>query len=329
MTDPFRVVFIGAGVRANLVHFPSFAGLADVEIVGICDIDPERLSQTADLYDVPMERRFGRTVLSYRDMIEAVKPDGVVCVGQPHLMYDLWVWCLQRGLNLYVEKPLGLNIHQARMLEALARENGCVTTCSLQRRTTPVAMRALAECQKRGPVTHALVRFYKCEIGTRYDARDHMMDDTIHSIDALRWACGDPDIASVESVTKRVGVKDINYISATLQFANGSVGYLINSWSSGRRVFDIEIHAPGICAEVEHEVGGTVYADGDTKGVSLDAAECAGGDAFHIRTGVRVLARDFVDSCRARRQSCSSFTSALQSMEIAEMILAQATLARR
>jgi predicted dehydrogenase len=262
-------------------------------------------------------------------MIREVKPDGVVCVGQPHIMYDIWAWCLKQGLNLYVEKPLGLNIHQARMLEAMALENGCITTCSLQRRTTPSVTKAREECLKRGSITHALVRFYKCNIETRYDARDHMMDDTVHSIDALRWACGDSEIKSIDSVTKRVGVKDINFISATLHFENGSTGYLINSWSSGRRVFDIEMHAPGICAEMEHEVGGYVYADGDTKGVYIDSAECAGGAELHVRTGVKVLARDFVDSCRAGKQTCSSFTSALKGMEIAEMILAQATLARR
>ena len=329
MTGKFKVVFIGAGDRANAVHYPSFHDLPDVEIAGICDIDPTRLKKTADKYAVPEHLRWGETVLSYQDMIREVKPDGVVCVGQPHIMYDIWAWCLKQGLNLYVEKPLGLNIHQARMLEAMAMENGCITTCSLQRRTTPSVIKAREECLKRGPITHALVRFYKCEIKTRYDARDHMMDDTVHSIDALRWACGDSEIKSIDSVTKRVGVKDINFISATLHFENGSTGYLINSWSSGRRVFDIEMHAPGICAEMEHEVGGYVYADGDTKGVYIDSAECAGGAELHVRTGVKVLARDFVDSCRAGKQTCSSFTSALKGMEIAEMILAQATLARR
>jgi virulence factor len=329
MAEKFRVAFIGAGDRANAVHYPSFRDLNDVTFAGICDIDQDRLNKTADKYGVPQELRWGKTVVSYQDMIRETKPDGVVCIGQPHIMYDIWAWCLRQGLNLYVEKPLGLNIHQARMLEALATENGCITTCSLQRRTTPSVVKAREECLKRGPITHALVRFYKCNIETRYDARDHMMDDTVHSIDALRWACGDSEIAAIDSVTKRVGVKDINYISATLHFVNGSVGYLINSWSSGRRVFDIEMHAPGICAEMEHEVGGTLYADGDTKGIYIDSAECAGGSEFHVRTGVRVLARDFVDSCRAHRQSCSSFSSALKGMEIAEMILAQATLARR
>jgi predicted dehydrogenase len=329
LPEKFKIAFIGAGSRANAVHYPSFAGLEDVQFAGICDIDPIRMQKTADQYGVPLDRRYGENVFSYREMIEAVEPDGVVCIGQPHLMYDIWMWCLEQELDLYVEKPLGLSVHQARMLESKATEKDCITTCSLQRRTTPCAMVLRDECLKRGPITHAMVRFYKNEISTMYGARDHMMDDTIHSIDALRWACGDSDIQRVESTTRRVGVKDINFISATLQFCNGSVGYLINSWSSGRRIFDLEMHAPGICAEVEHEVGGRLFADNDTKGKYYGAQDCAGSSAFHITTGVQLLARNFVDSCREHKPTLSSFTSARKSMEIADMILAQALLAGR
>ena len=328
MPDRFRIAFIGAGSRANQVHYPAFAGLPDVEIAGICDVDPMRLRQTADKYGVAENRRYGATMFSYRDMIEELRPDAVACIGNPHAMYDLWMWCLERGINLYVEKPLGLSLHQARMLTEMARRRDCVTMCTLQRRTTPCVMRLREECLKRGPITHAMVRFYKCEIKDRFDARDHLYDDTVHAIDALRWACGDVELTKLDSATRRLGVADINFISATLQFENGAIGYLINSWSSGRRVFDIEMHAPGICAEAEHEVGGYLYADGDTKGVYFGAAECAGSDQFHVYTGVEYLARNFVDSCRLHVPTCSPFENALKGIEIAEMILAQATLAR-
>ena len=326
----FKVAFIGAGSRANQVHYPAFSELEDVEIAGICDIDPLRLNQTADQYGIPPAHRYGAAgVFAYRDMIAEVQPDAVVCIGNPHTMYDVWMWCLEQGQNLYVEKPLGLSLHQARMLTEMARRRDCITTCALQRRTTPSVMKLREECLKRGPIAHALVRFYKCDQNDRFDARDHMYDDTVHAIDAVRWACGDSELVQLESVTRRVGVHDINFISATLRFENGALGYFINSWSSGRRVFDIEMHAPGVCAEAEHEVGGTLYADGDTKGVYYGSAECAGSDKFHALTGVSYLARDFVDACRARRPSCSPFANALKGVEIAEMILAQAALERR
>jgi predicted dehydrogenase len=93
-----RVAMIGAGRMANQVHYPSLASFGDVEIAAICDLDQNRLNATADRYEV--ERRY----LDYRRMIAEVAPDGVYAIGQPHLMFDVWLWCLEQGLNLYVEK---------------------------------------------------------------------------------------------------------------------------------------------------------------------------------------------------------------------------------
>jgi len=58
-------------------------------------------------------------------------------------------------------------------------------------------------------------------------------------------------------------VPDINFIAATLYFDNNSTGYIINSWSTGRRVFEVEIHAPNIYVQAEHENNAYLYADGD------------------------------------------------------------------
>ena len=49
------------------------------------------------------------------------------------------------------------------------------------------------------------------------------MDDTVHAIDTLRWACGG-EVAEVRSACRRIGVPDINLISAELAFDNGSAG---------------------------------------------------------------------------------------------------------
>ena len=43
---------------------------------------------------------------------------------------------------------------------------------------------------------------------------------------------------------------------------NGATGVLLNSWTSGRRIFRVQMHAPRICVEAEHEGKGVLYADG-------------------------------------------------------------------
>ena len=152
-----------------------------------------------------------------------------------------------------------------------------------------------------------------------------MMDDTVHCIDTVRWMCGGEAI-NIESTTKRIGVPDINFISATITFDNGATGYLINSWASGRRIFSVEMHAPNISAEAELESKGCVYADGDKAGVPYDARETAGSDQKIAYGGFLSKHREFVDCVREGKQPSSHFGDALKTMEIAEIILAQSLL---
>lgn len=318
-TQKVRVAMIGAGSMANRVHYPSLASFDDVEIAAVCDINTERLNGTADRYGV--ERRY----TDYRRMVEEVAPDAVYVIGPPHVMYDIWMWCLEQGLNLYIEKPMGVTIHQARSLAYLAGEKGCITQVSFQRRACPMVVKLREECLKRGPIVHAVCRFYKCAIEPYLSARDHMMDDGVHAIDTLRWMCGG-EVVEIHSISKRVLVPDINFFSALLQFDNDATGLMINSWTSGRRIFAVEMHAPGICAEAEHEGKGYLYADGDTQGVEYDTGEVAGSDEFHVYGGFQAKNREFIDCLKAGTQPSSHFGDALKTMEVAEKILAQATL---
>ena len=317
--EMIRVAVVGAGRMANNVHYPSLASFDDVQIVGICDLDADRLNRTADQYRV--ERRYR----DYRRMVEEVDPDAIYVIGQPNDMYDVWIWCLQHGLNLYIEKPLGLTMHQARMLADLAQRNGCITQVSFQRRTCPMVVKLREACLARGPIVHAVCRFYKYALVPAYGARDHMLDDSVHAIDTLRWICGG-EVSRIQSVTRRIEVPDINLIGALLEFETGATGVLLNSWASGRRIFDVEIHAPGICAEAEHEGKGYLYADGDVAGSAWDTREVAGSDALFVYGGFQAKHREFLDCLRTGNQPGSCFADAVKTMEVAETILAQALL---
>jgi predicted dehydrogenase len=310
---------IGAGSMANHVHYPSLASFDDVEIAAICDLDPQRLNTTADKYEV--ERRY----VDYRQMVEEIAPDAVYVIGQPHIMFDIWLWCLRAGLNLYIEKPMGITVHQARTLAYLAETQRCITQVSFQRRSCPMVVHLHNECRQRGPITHAECAFFKWEPKPYLAARDHMMDDGVHAIDTLRWLCGG-EVVEVQSHCKRMGTPDINFIAALLHFDNGATGVLLNSWTSGRRIFKVEMHAPGICAEAEHEHKGRLYADGDTQGLEFDTRQVAGSNALYVYSGFQAKNREFIDAVKQKTLPSSHFGDALKTMEIAEIILAQTLL---
>ena len=318
--EKVQIAMIGAGGMANSVHYPSLASFDDVEIAAVCDLDTERLNTTADKYGI--ESRY----TDYRKMMEEIAPDGVYAIGQPHIMYDIWIWCLEQGLNLYIEKPMGLTWHQAQMLAELAEQKGLITQVSHQRRSSPLLKKMRAECLKRGPITHAVCEFFKCSISPMYGARDHMMDDCTHSIDTVRWMCGG-EAVEIESHCKRIGTPDINWIGVTLQFDNGSTGYVVNSWSSGRRVFRVQMHAPGIYTDAEVEGKALLYADGDYEGVEYDCYEVAGGDTNWEAFGFRDKNREFIDSLKTGEEVTGSpFRDCVKTMEIAETVLASALL---
>jgi predicted dehydrogenase len=317
--DSVRVAMIGAGRMANAVHYPSLASFPDVTIAAICDLDPVRLNQAADTYGV--QGRYG----DYRRMVEAVAPDAVYAIGMPHHMFDIWLWCLQQGLNLYIEKPLGLTLHQARLLAYLAEKHGCITQVSLQRRACPLVVQLRDDCLKRGPIVHAVCRFYKNAPQPFVDARDHMMDDGVHAIDTLRWMCGG-EVVGIQSLTRRVGTPDTNFYAALLAFDNGATGVMLNSWTSGRRIFAVEMHAPGICAEAEHEREGRLYIDGDTQGTLYDTRQVAGSDELYVYGGFQAKNREFIDAVKAGALPSSHFGDALKTVEVAERILAQGLL---
>jgi virulence factor len=314
-----RVAMIGAGGMANSVHYPSLASFDDVEIAGICDINAERLTATANKWGI--ERRYS----DYRRMVEELAPDAVYAIGQPQIMYDIWVWCLKQGQNLYIEKPMGITIHQARNLAHLAAQRNVITQVSFQRRTCPMVVMLREECLKRGPIVHAMCRFYKSAISPYLEARDHMMDDGVHAIDTLRWMCGG-EVVGIYSITKRVQTPDINFFAVMFEFDNGATGIMLNSWSSGRRIFAVEMHAPNICVEAEHEGRGILYADGDTQGVTYDTCAVAGSNELHVYGGFQAKNREFIDCLKAGRQPGSNFQDAVKTMEVAERILAQSLL---
>jgi predicted dehydrogenase len=113
---------------------------------------------------------------------------------------------------------------------------------------------------------------------------------------------------------------------AMLHFDNGATGLLLNNWTSGRRMFRVEMHAPGIFVEAEHEGQAVLYADGDLTGVHYETRAVAGSNEFHVFGGFAAKNREFIDALKSRTQPPSHFGDALKTMEVAERILAKSLL---
>ena len=322
-----RIAMVGAGSMASSVHYPSLHSFDDVDIVGVCEQRGDLLAATCDKFGIPeANRHLCPGPADYQGVLENLAPDGVYAIGPPNIMFPIWVWCLQHGHNLYIEKPMGLSLHQAQMLAHLAAQKHLTTQVSHQRRTVPLCQKMRDELLEKGPITHGVVQFYKCAISPMLDARDHMMDDGTHAVDTARWICGG-EVVEVTSHCKRIGVPDINWIGATLHFDNGSTCFVICSWASGRRVFRVEMHSPGGYTDAEIEKDAYLYLDGDYDGKHFTTQAVAGSDENYILGGFQAKNREFIDSLKTGKDTCSSpFRDTVKTMAVCETILAQALL---
>lgn len=315
-----RICFVGAGKMANIVHYPSIALCPDVEIVGICDLDERKLHETAATYGIK------QTFTDYKIMMDTLAPDGVFVIAPPQYAFDIVAWFVRQGIPVFCEKPLGLNLHQTYMLAELAEQGNAITQVGHQRRSSPLMNSLLDACKESGPVTHAVCEFYKYDMQPLFTAQDHIHDDCSHSVDTLRHICNG-EVTEIESHVKHIGTPDINWVQATLGFDNGSTGILVNSWASGRRVFRVEIHAPGVYADVELEQEGILYKQGDYHGVHFNAKEIAGGEELFLYGGFRKKHREFIDSIQQGKEMTSSpFRDVAKTMTVVERILAQSLL---
>lgn len=299
---------------ATEVHLPNFMAYSDVKVVALCDINQQVLENAGKKYGIEL------LFTDYQRMIEKTSPDAVVIIGQPEIMFYPILWCLENKLHVYTEKPLGVNLHSARILADAAEKNGCITQVSFQRRACPLLVKLREECLKRGPIIHAVCEFYKCDITPFKMVRDHMLDDGIHAIDTLRWICGG-EAKKIYTQMKSINVPDRNFILGAIEFDNGSTGVMINNWASGKRIFRVEIHAPGIYAEGDPEGKGYIFKDNDTRGIELDTFQVAGTTNPLVAKGFERKNREFIDCIKEGCLPSSHFGDALKTMEIAEKML--------
>jgi virulence factor len=331
--DRVRVGFIGAGGMANSVHYPSLAGFRDVEIATICDLDEGRLNRTADRYGV--EQRFK----DYRLMLEEVSLDAVYAIMAPvptghyasvEPLVNIVVNCLKRGLHIFIEKPPGISVEEARRMAEAAKRYGCKTMVGFNRRFIPVFRETKRVVEEHGPITHCIAVFHKNMIGQPepWDCVSHLVADVIHAVDALRFMGGEPE--KVVSHVASFYADYMNSFNALIRFKNGCVGHLCSNYSSGGRVHYFEMHSKGVYAFVnvpfEPEKQEALILKGDKpygEAEFMRNLDLVGGCRdFHVIYGYLQENRHFIDCIREDRMPETNFEDAVKTMELVERIRA-------
>jgi len=112
------------GVAAQGAY--NLGNVAHENIVALCDVDSERLAAAATQF--PM----AKTYSDYRKLLEQKDLHAVVVATPDHSHAIPVVWALERGLDVYCEKPLAHSVYEVRRMRESAARHKAVTQMGTQ-----------------------------------------------------------------------------------------------------------------------------------------------------------------------------------------------------
>lgn len=128
-----RMGFIGTGKQMKHL-LGNFLRYDEVQAVAVCDVDTDRRNATKAVVDKAYNNTDCKAVSDFREITQNKDIDAV-CIAVPdHWHAIVSISALENGKDVYCEKPLTHNIHEALAVTAAARKNNRVLqTGSMQR----------------------------------------------------------------------------------------------------------------------------------------------------------------------------------------------------
>ncbi len=145
-----RVGLIGTGWygKSDLLRMVQ---VAPVEVVSLCDVDRQMVSDAADLVATrQLSKKRPRIYSDYRAMLKERDLD-IVLVGTPDHWHALpMIEAVKSGVDVWVQKPISVDVVEGQAMLAAARKYKRVVQVGMQRRSTPHLVHARDRVIKEG-----------------------------------------------------------------------------------------------------------------------------------------------------------------------------------
>jgi predicted dehydrogenase len=158
-----RVGLIGCGWygKCDLLRLIQ---VAPVEVVSLCDVDSAMLSQAAERVAARQaSKKTPRTYKDYREMLQEKDLDIVLIATPDHWHALPMIAAVEAGVDVYVQKPISVDVVEGQAMLAAARRNNRVVQVGTQRRSTPHIIEArdrIVREGKLGTIGHVEVYCY-------------------------------------------------------------------------------------------------------------------------------------------------------------------------
>lgn len=216
-----RAGVVGTG-HMGRYHVAVYSELPDVELVGIVDIDEERVRGLAAQYNTT-------PYTEYQELFDQVD---VVSIAVPtSLHYPVAKEFLRRGTHVLLEKPITKDLDQARELFSLAADNGAVLHIghverfngAVQELKKIVEKPILIEARRLGPFQ------------PRVEGDGAVLDLMIHDIDIVLGLVAEP-IAHIAAHGVSVFSPHEDVANVQITFEGGCVATLTASRATQHKV---------------------------------------------------------------------------------------------
>lgn len=229
-----RYALIGCGrISPNHIAAAKANGL---EIVGVCDVDPQMLydkSVKFDLNEVPQ-------YADYHELLEDQKPELVAIATESGKHAAIALDCIEEGCNLIIEKPIALSLSDADAIINAAKAKNLKVCANHQNRFNKSIqkIREAVDKNRFGRLFYGTAHIRWCRDyeyysrakwrGTWKNDGGALMNQCIHNIDLLRWMMGD-EVEEVVGMTDRLNhpyIEAEDFGIALVKFKNGAYGII-------------------------------------------------------------------------------------------------------
>lgn len=214
-----RVAVIGCGGICQ-THMTAYKQIPEVELVGFCDIKPERLKFMQETHGIKAEQCF----LKWKEMLKTVKPDAVdICTPNGVHMAPA-IDAANAGCHVMVEKPMAMNTAECEKMIAAAEKNNVKLAVGFQHRYNSKTD-YLINAKKNGQFGN--IMFVKCQALRRrgipnwgvfgqkeLQGGGPMIDIGVHVIEMAHYFMGSPKpVAAVGNCWTYLGDKKSDVMS--------------------------------------------------------------------------------------------------------------------
>ncbi len=316
-----KVGIVGCG-NIFTMHATSCDHLENAELVGVCDIKPERARAAAEKYHVP-------AYTDYRELIDPQKIDVVhICV--PHYLHPVISrYALEQGVHVLCEKPMSIRYEDGEANVKLAEEKGLCYGIIFQCRYNDTAklIREQLDNGKLGKVISARCTLTWCKPDSYYALSDWkgtwekegggvIIDQAIHSLDLANWFIGSKPVEVQAHIANRAHsiMKVDDTGEGFVRYENGAT---LSFWAMNNYGCDDPIEIRLFCengkAIMSYDDARIEFSDGTVLSVSQqpDGIYYEGGKDYWGFQHIREI-QDFYDAVEHHREPTISGREALK-----------------